>query len=103
MLVWLELVATVSRLNVATLLSMPGTVWPLIATEVETGVLASAFSELTCRSGVCTARKYGIPEVKSVQKFGDTCTDELRLTLMLVAIVLALRPSCAARVRSISA
>ena len=47
--------ATVSRLNVATLLSMPGTVWPLTASEVETGVFASAFSELTLYSGVCTA------------------------------------------------
>ena len=56
MLVWLEFVATFSRLNVATLLSMPGTVWPLIASEVETGVFASAFSELTLYSGVCTAR-----------------------------------------------
>src|SRR6267154_634264 len=102
-LVWFELVATLSRLNVATLLSMPGTVWPLTASEVETGVFPKAFSELTLYSSVCTARKYGIPEVGSVQKLGDTCSDELRLTLMLVATVLALRPSCAARVRSISA
>ena len=42
-----------------------------------------------------------MPEVGSVQKFGDTCSDELRLTLRLVAIVLALRPSWAARARSI--
>ena len=35
-----------------------------------------------------------MPMVGSVQKFGDTCSDELRLTLMLLAIVLALRPSC---------
>ena len=56
MLVWLELVGTVSRLKVATLLSMPGTTWPLTASEVETGVLASSFSELTLYSGVCTAR-----------------------------------------------
>ena len=56
MLVWLELVATVSRLNVATLLSMPGTVCPLTVSEVETGVFPSAFSELTLYSGVCTAR-----------------------------------------------
>ena len=38
-----------------------------------------------------------MPDVGSVQKLGDTCSDELRLTLMLVATVLALRPSCAAR------
>jgi len=55
-LVWFELVATLSRLNVATLLSMPGTVWPLAASEVETGVFASAFSESILYSGVCTAR-----------------------------------------------
>ena len=42
-----------------------------------------------------------MPDFGSVQKFGETCSDELRLTLMLVAIVLALRPSCAARARSI--
>jgi hypothetical protein len=44
-----------------------------------------------------------MPEAGSVQKFGDTCSEELRLTLMLVATVEALRPSCAARVRSIMA
>src|SRR5580693_4051766 len=103
MLVWLELVGTLSRLSVATLLSMPGTTWPLNATELETGVFISAFIESTLGSGVCTAKKYGIPEAGSVQKLGDTCSDELRLILRLVATVLALRPSCAARERSISA
>ena len=44
-----------------------------------------------------------MPDFGSVQKFGVTCSDELRLTLMLLAMVLALRPSCAARVRSIVA
>src|SRR6476659_9566165 len=39
--------------------------------------------------------KYGIPDVGSVQKFGVTCSDELRLTLTLVAIVSALSPSWA--------
>ena len=44
-----------------------------------------------------------MPDFGSVQKLGVTCSDELRLTLTLVAMVLALSPSCAARVRSMSA
>ena len=44
-----------------------------------------------------------MPDFGSVQKFGVTCSDELRLTLMLVAIVFAFSPSWAARARSISA
>ena len=56
MLVWLELVGTLSRLSVATLLSMPGTIWPPTVIELETGVFMSAFIELTFGSGVCTAK-----------------------------------------------
>ena len=44
-----------------------------------------------------------MPVAGSVQKFGVTCCDELKLTLMLLAIVLAFSPSWAARVRSIVA
>ena len=39
----------------------------------------------------------------SVQKLGVTCSDELSVTLRLSATVMALRPSCAARVRSMVA
>ena len=39
----------------------------------------------------------------SVQKLGVTCSDELSVTLRLLATVMALRPSCAARVRSMVA
>ena len=44
-----------------------------------------------------------MPVAGSVQKLGVTCSDELRLTLMLLAIVLAFSPSWAARVRSMAA
>ena len=44
-------------------------------------------------SGVCTAKKYGMPFFGSVQKFGETCSDELRLMFRSLATVLTLRPS----------
>jgi hypothetical protein len=97
------LVGTVLRVMVATLLSNPGITAPAGDIVPETGVLERSFKDATLGSGVCTAMKYGMPELGSVQKFGETCSDELRLTLRLVAIVLALRPSCSARARSMVA
>ena len=55
MLVWFALVGTVSRLNVATLLSKPGTGTPPEPIAEDTVVLPRSFSELTFGSGVCTA------------------------------------------------
>ena len=43
MLVWLVLVGTLSRLSVATLLSMPGIGLPLGDSAVDTGVLRRSF------------------------------------------------------------
>ena len=57
MFAWLALVGTLRRSKVATLLSRPGTGTAAHgASAVETGVLPRSFSELTLRSGVCTAR-----------------------------------------------
>src|SRR6266446_3737547 len=53
-LVWLRLVGTLSRCNVATLLKSPGIGGPLDASAVETGVLPISLSELTRCSGVWT-------------------------------------------------
>src|ERR1700734_2715330 len=103
MLAWLALVGIESRASVATFSSICGTGLPFAAVKVPTGVFWRSSSELMRCSGVCTARKYGVPVAGSVQKFGDTWTDEDRLTLRLVAMLLAVRPNWAARARSITA
>ena len=67
----------------------------------EIGVLSRSCLVAIRYSGVCTAKKYGMPLAGSVQKFGETCSDELRLMFMSLAIALTFRPSSCARVRSI--
>src|SRR3954464_13874293 len=85
MLAWLALPGTESRVKVAMLRSSPGTGCVVAgAVAVPTAVLARSLSELTRYSGVCTAMKYGMPLVGSVQKFGDTCSEELRLVPRLL-------------------
>src|SRR5271165_1447890 len=102
MLAWFALPGTESRVKVATLLSSPGTGWVVGgAVPVLTGVLPRSLSELTWYSGVWTAMKYGIPFVGSVQKLGDTCSEELKLVPTLLPMSLAVMPNCRARARSI--
>jgi hypothetical protein len=97
------LVGIESRLSVATFSSSCGTGLPFDAMTEPTGVLCKSSIEAMRCSGVCTARKYGVPVAGSVQKFGDTCTEDDRLTLRLVATLFAVRPNWAARARSITA
>ena len=56
MLAWFKFVGVVSRVNVATLLSKPGTAPVMGAAMAPIGVFLISFKELARYCGVCTAR-----------------------------------------------